>query len=80
MMTEAFARALASLTPDFEDIIGAYVGELIDDVAERVVRPAIRRIWSNGYRPDALEDLKLIDNALSDQRPTIVEGFSRRRN
>jgi hypothetical protein len=73
-LTEAFAAVLAAAVPDADGIIGAYVRELVDAAAERVVRPLVDRMFQQGYRPASLDDLHFAIEALP---PRMSETFDR---
>jgi hypothetical protein len=62
-MVEAFASIIEAAVPDAEGVVGAYVSELVDDAAEWLVRPVVNRMYKGGYRPEEIQDLKLVERS-----------------
>jgi hypothetical protein len=67
--TEAFGAALAALIPEVvEGLLGEYVKEMTDKLAEYVVRPTVDFLFRNGYRAGSIEEIHLV----SDKVPVEV--------
>jgi hypothetical protein len=83
--TEAFAAALAASIPEVvEGLLGEYIKELTDVIAEFVVRPTVDFMFKQGFRGSSIEEIHLVQDKVPMEvhetfgsfRPQFTEAHS----